>query len=273
MAKTLTAVAALLLLAGSGRGDAPLPQILRQVSFDQHLNAQVPLGLVFKDEADRSVKLADYFRGKPVVLVLAYLRCPMLCTEVLNGLVRAMLEVPYTAGKDFDVLTVSFDARETPKMAAAKKKSYIERYGRPGAGDAWHFLTGDPDAIQKLTDTVGFRFTYDARNDQFAHASGIMILTPQGKVSRYLYGIDYPPRDFKLGLMEASQNKIGSPVERAVLFFCFHYEPTEGKYGVFVMNFVRLGGVLTVIGIVVFVAVMVRRDRRRALESAVKAAG
>lgn len=271
MARTMTAVAVLTLLAGGARADAPLPQILRQVSFDQHLNAQVPLELPFKDEAGRSVKLGDYFHGRPVVLVLAYFRCPMLCTEVLNGLVLTMLDLPYRPGRDFDVLTVSFDDRETPKMAAAKKKTYVERYGRPGADEGWHFLTGDKAAIKQLTDTVGFRFTYDARNDQFAHAAGIMILTPQGKVSRYLYGIDYAPRDFKLGLMEASHNKIGSPVERAVLFFCFHYVPEEGKYGVVIMNFVRLGGVLTVLGIIIFVALMLRQEKRRAVQSAVKA--
>jgi protein SCO1 len=271
MGKALTALASLVVFAAAAPADPVLPPILRQVSFDQRLNAQVPLDLVFKDETGRSVKLGDYFHGKPVVLVLAYFRCPMLCTEVLNGLVRVMLDVPYNAGNEFEVLTVSFDDRETPKMAAAKKKSYVERYGRPGAEEGWHFLTGQKEAIQQLTDAVGFRFTYDPRSDQFAHASGIMILTPQGRVGRYLYGIDYSPRDFKLGLMEASQNKIGSPVERAVLFFCFHYQPEDGKYGVVIMNFVRLGGVLTVLAIVIFVWVMLRQEKRRALASTVKA--
>jgi protein SCO1/2 len=269
--KTVIALAALALVAPAAQADAVLPPILRQVKFDQNLNAQVPLDAVFKDEAGRTVKLGDYFHGKPVVLVLAYFRCPMLCTEVLNGLVRAMLDVPYNAGREFEVLTVSFDARETPRMAAAKKKTYLERYGRPGAKEGWHFLTGQEDSIRLLADAVGFRFTYDPRNDQFAHASGIMILTPQGRVARYLYGIDYSPRDFKLGLMEASLNKIGSPVERAVLFFCFHYQPEDGKYGVIIMNFVRLGGVLTVVGIVVLVAVLLRHDKRRALQGVVKA--
>jgi protein SCO1/2 len=243
-----------------------LPPILRQVKFDQKLNAQVPLDTVFKDETGRSVKLGDYFHGKPVVLVLAYFRCPMLCTEVLNGLVRVMLDVPYNAGREFEVLTVSFDARETPPLAAAKKRVYLERYARPGSQEGWHFLTGEELSIKRLADAVGFRFTYDSRNDQFAHAAGIIIVTPQGKAARYLYGIDYAPRDFKLGLMEASQNKIGSPVERAVLFFCFHYQPEEGKYGLIIMNFVRLGGVVTVVGIILLVAMLLRHDKQRGLQ-------
>jgi protein SCO1 len=187
----------------------------------------------------------------------------MLCTEVLNGLVRGMLDLPFDAGKEFEVLTVSFDARETPQMAAAKKKSYIERYGRPDGAAGWHFLTGQEDAIQQLTQAVGFRYTYDARNDQFAHSSGIMVLTPEGKISRYFFDISFPGRDLKLGLVEASHNKIGSPINQ-VLLFCLHYDPTEGKYGLVIMNLVRLGGVLTVLGLAIFMGVLWSKERRRA---------
>jgi protein SCO1/2 len=172
----------------------------------------------------------------------------MLCTQVLNGLVQAMLDLPLDLGKDFQVVTVSFDAREGPELAAAKKKSYLERYGRPGAAAGWHFLTGPQESIDRLTHAVGFRYRYDARKDQFAHVSGIMILTPQGRIARYFYDIRYSPRDVKLGLVEASQGTIGSATDQ-ILLFCFHYDPSEGKYGPAVMNFVRLGGVLTVLAI------------------------
>jgi protein SCO1 len=238
-----------------------LPPSLRNVGFDQKLDAQIPLDLTFADETGHAVRLGDYFGSKPVILVLAYFRCPMLCTEVLNGLVRAMLDLPFDAGKDFNVVTVSFDARETPQMAAAKKKTYLERYGRHGAQQGWHFLTGDQKAIRRLTDAVGFHFTYDEQNDQFAHASGIMVLTPSARISRYFYDIHYSPRDLRLGLVEASQNRIGSPIDQ-VLLYCFHYDPIEGKYGPIVMSFVRLGGVLTMLAIGTFVAVMWRMERR-----------
>jgi protein SCO1 len=260
---------ALLLLVSAAR-PAPvraqgyLPPALRDVGFDQKLNAQVPLDLEFKNEAGETVKLGDYFGHKPVVLVLAYFRCPMLCTEVLNGLVRAMLEIPLDAGKDFEVVTVSFDPRETPEMAAAKKKTYLERYGRPGAAAGWHFLTGQEDAIRQLTQAVGFRYSYDARNDQFAHSAGIMLLTPEGKLARYFFDINFPPRDLRLGLVEASASKIGSPIDQ-VLLFCFHYDPAEGKYGLVIMNLVRLGGVLTVLGLATFMGILWSKERRKAV--------
>jgi protein SCO1/2 len=251
------------------RAEPVLPPVLRDVGFDQHLNEQVPLDLAFKDESGRSVRLRDYFDGKPVVLVLAYFKCPMLCTQVLNGLVQAMLGIPLSAGKDFEVLTVSFDARETPEMAAAKKKTYLERYGRPGAEEGWHFLTGEEKSIKALTKAVGFRYVYDPRNDQFAHASGIMVLTPAGKISRYFYDVRYSSRDLRLGLVEASANRIGSPADK-VLLYCFHYDPAEGKYGPTVMNFVRLGGVLTMLGVGLLVGGLWRQERRKARQ-AVKA--
>jgi protein SCO1/2 len=244
------------------RAQSGLPPVLRQVGFDQRLDAQVPLDLVFNDEAGQPVKVESYFGSKPVILVLAYYRCPMLCTQVLNGLVRALLDITFDVGKEFNVVTVSFDPRETSAMAAAKKKTYVERYGRPGAEAGWHFLTGSEESIHRLTEAVGFRYTYDAKNDQFAHASGIMVLTPSGKISRYFYDITYSPRDIRLGLVEASANRIGSPVDQ-ILLYCFHYDPTEGKYGPIIMNLVRLGGILTLAGIGTLVFVLRRLERRR----------
>lgn len=240
-----------------------LPPALREVRFDQRLNEQVPLDLEFRDEGGRSVRLGDYFAGKPVILVLAYYRCPKLCNEVLNGLVRGLLDVPFDIGKEFQIVTVSFDPRETPELAAAKKKTYVERYGRFGAGQGWHFLTGEEGSIQRLTESVGFHYTYDARHDQFAHASGIMILTPDGKLARYFFDINYSPRDLRLGLVEASTGKIASPVDQ-VLLYCFHYDPAEGKYGVAIMRFIRLGGVLTLVSLGMFLGHMWRKERRQA---------
>src|SRR5579863_6394447 len=185
----------LLIAADSIAAQSGLPPALREVRFDQKLNDQVPLELPFLDESGSTVRLANYFRDKPVILVLAYFRCPMLCDQVLNGMVQAMLDIPFDVGKEFNVITVSFDARETPEMATAKKKTYLERYGRPGAAAGWHFLTGSEDSIKRLTDAVGFHFSYDAKNDQFAHAAGIVLLTPGGKISRYFHDIRYSPRD------------------------------------------------------------------------------
>lgn len=265
----LMAIACLALCVGPRPTPAPLaaaelPPALRNVRFDQRLNDQVPLDLQFSDEAGRAVRLGDYFGEKPVILVLAYYECPMLCTQVLNGLVRGMLDMPFTAGKQFNVLTVSFDARETPAMAAAKKKTYLERYGKPGAAEGWHFLTGQPDDIAMLTDAVGFHYTYDAERGQFAHASGILVLTPAGRISRYFYDISFPGRDLRLGLVEASAGKIGSPVDQ-VLLFCFRYDPEAGTYGAAVMNFVRAGGVLTVVWLAIFLVRLWRNDRRRSM--------
>ncbi len=256
----------LLLPPGTARAQATLPPILRAVGFDQRLNEQVPLDLAFTDEGGRAVTLGDYFDGKPVILVLAYYKCPMLCTQVLNGLVQGLMDVPFTPGKDFEVVTVSFDPREKPALAAAKKKTYLERYGRPGAERGWHFLTGGAEPVRRLADAVGFRYTYDAKNDQYAHASGIMMLTPSGKVSRYFFDIKFPSRDLRLGLVEASENRIGSPIDQ-VLLFCFHYDPAEGRYGPVVLNFVRLGGVLTVLALGTFLFVMLRQERRRARQA------
>jgi len=228
------------------KADSALPRLVRDVGFDQRLDAQVPLDLEFRDESGAPVMLGQYFGERPVILVLAYYRCPMLCNLVLNGLTQALRDISFDAGREFEVVAVSFDPRETPELAAAKKRTYATRYGRPGGEAGWHFLTGKQPAIDALTKAVGFRYAYDSPSDEFAHASGIVVLTPRGRVSRYFYDIRYEPRDVRLGLVEASQGRIGSPIDQ-VLLFCFHYDPAEGKYGAAVMRFVRLGGVLTLL--------------------------
>jgi len=241
---------------------ADTPQILQGVGFDQRLNEQVPLDLTFTDDTGHSVRLGDYFGNKPVILALVYYQCPRLCTLVLNGLVQGMLEMPFSAGNEFEVVTISFDPRETWELAASKKEAYLQRYGRPGASSGWHFLTGDETQIRRLTDAVGFRYRFDPAQKQFVHASGIMIATPQGKLSRYFYDVRYSGRDLRLGLIEASHNKIGSPVDQ-ILLYCFHYDPTLGKYSASVMTFVRVGGVLTMLSIAGFVWALVRPARSR----------
>jgi len=253
-----------LLFSTGGRASAQtvLPKILQNVGFDQRLNEQVPLALPFTDEEGQRVTLGEYFGDKPVILVLAYYRCPMLCTQVLNGLVQGLRELPFTVGKEFRVVTVSFDPHETTEMAAAKKRTYVHSYGKPEAAEGWHFLTGDQQSIGALTRAIGFRYAYDAASDQFAHAAGIVVLTPTGKISRYFYDVHYSGRDLRLGLVEASRNKIGSPIDQ-ILLFCFHYDPTAGKYGAAIMNFVRAGGVLTVVGLGLMFGLLMRGERGR----------
>lgn len=261
--KTVPFIFLLLLAAGrQASGQTVLPKILRNVGFDQRLNEQVPLDLPFTDDEGQRVTLGKYFGEKPVVLVLAYYRCPMLCTQVLNGLVQGLREMTFTIGKEFNVVTVSFDPHESTEMAAAKKRTYLHSYGKPEAAAGWHFLTGDESSIRRLTRAVGFRYAYDAASDQFAHAAGIVILTPSGKISRYFYDVHYSGRDLRLGLVEASRNKIGSPIDQ-ILLFCFHYDPSTGKYGATIMNLVRAGGVLTMIGLGLMFGFLIRSERGR----------
>jgi protein SCO1/2 len=232
-----------------GEPSTGLPPALQKVSLEQRLNEQVPLDLVFRDESGREVKLADYFqKGRPVILSLVFYECPMLCNQVLNGLVSSVKTLSFNAGQEFEILTVSFDAREGSELARAKKESYMVRYQRPGTENGWHFLTGSQASIDALTKAVGFNYFYDEQTKQFAHASGIIVLTPEGKIARYFYGIDYAPRDLRFGLIEASENKIGSPVDK-LLLYCYHYDPATGKYGAVVMNIMRIGGILTLIAI------------------------
>ena len=238
-----------------------LPGALKGVGIDQKLNSQVPLNLTFFDEAGRTVPLSSFFHGRPVLLALVYYRCPMLCTEILNGVVSTLRAVTLTPGKDFEVVSVSFDPKDTPEIAAAKKTTYIRRYGHAGAANGFHFLTGDPANIQALTEAVGFHYKYDEKTDQFAHASGIMILTPDGKLSKYFYGVDYAPRDVRLGLVEASEGKIGTVVDEALLF-CYHYDAASGKYGAVAMNMIRAGGAIFFVFGATWLVFAFRRDIR-----------
>ncbi len=233
------------------------------VAFEQRLNEQLPLDLPFKDEAGRSVKLGDYFGRKPVVLAFVYYECPMLCTQVLNGLESALRVIHESIGQEFDVVTVSFDPRETPVLAAGKKKAYLERYKRSSAEQGWHFLTGEQASIDALTKAAGFSFDWDEQTQQFAHASGIVVATPAGKLSRYFFGIDYSPRDVKFALIESSNEKIGSLAER-LLLYCYHYDPATGNYGFVAMRAVRLGGAVTLVALIGFIFVSIRRDHRAA---------
>jgi protein SCO1/2 len=247
MNRCVLLIVCVLLAASPLRAAAPRPKMLRDVDFEQRLNAAVPLDLPFRDDSGEDVALGAYFHeGRPVILVLAYYRCPMLCNLVLNGLTQALRDISFDAGREFEVVVVSFDPRESAELATEKKATYLKRYGREGADAGWHFLTGDQPAITRLTKAVGFQYRYDPERDEFAHASGIVLLTPGGRVSRYFYDVQFHPRDLRLGLVEASQSQIGSPIDR-VLLFCFHYDPAEGKYGAAVMRFVRLGGVLTLL--------------------------
>jgi protein SCO1/2 len=204
--------------------------------------------LQFRDEAGKAVTLGDYFGKKPIILSLVYFSCPMLCTMAENGLLHSLQEVKFSVGNQFDVVTVSFDPHDTPELAAGKKAVYVGLYGRKGADRGWHFLTGDEASIEALTRAVGFRYKYDAQAKQYVHATGIMVLTPQGKLARYYYGIYYPSRDLRLGLVEASANKIGSPVDE-VLLFCCRYDPQTGKYGVMISRIIQLSGLMTVLSI------------------------
>jgi protein SCO1/2 len=238
-----------------------LPNALKKVGIDQKLNEQIPLDAVFKDEQGREVKLGEFFGRKPVVLSLVYYTCPMLCNQVLNGMLGAFRRESFNIGDQYEVVTVSFDSRETPELAAAKKRTYVQAYNRAGADAGWHFLTGDEANIKRLTEAAGFRYTWDEQTKQFAHASGIMLLTPEGKLARYFYGIEYPSRDFRLGLVEASQRKIGTPVD-ALMLYCYHYDPATGKYGAAIMNIMRLAGVVTVVLIAGMLLVLRKRGAR-----------
>ena len=261
-ARTAIALAVALALPSLATGETAetRPAELRGVGIEQHLNQQVPLDLTFRNEAGEPVTLRSLMRGKPVILSLAYYQCPMLCTLVLNGLVGAMRALPFDAGNEFDVITVSFDPKDTPELAAKKKATYLGEYRRQGAEQGWHFLTGDEASIKALTDAVGFRYNYLPEKGQFAHAAGIMVLTPSGVLSRYFYGVEFAPRDVKFGLMEAANGKIGSPVDQLMLF-CFQYDPATGRYTTVVLNAIRVGGVLTLVALGLFMARSWRRDR------------
>jgi protein SCO1/2 len=234
------------------------------VGIDQRLDGQVPADLEFRDETGRTVHLGDYFGRKPIVLALVYFRCPMLCTLVLNGLLEGLRGMPdMNIGEQFEVLTVSFDPKDTPEAAAKKKQSFVESYARPGVAEGWHFLTGQQPAIDRLTAAVGYRYKYDEKLDQYIHPAAIMILTPDGRITRYFYGIKYASRDVRLGLVEASQGKIGTPTDQ-ILLYCFHYDPTVGKYTANILRIMQFVGVVTIGLLGVFFLALRRRQRRKA---------
>jgi protein SCO1/2 len=238
------------------------PAILNKVGITQNLNAQIPQDLVFRDETGKSVRIGDFFGQKPIVLSLVYFDCPALCTEVLNGELRTMKAISLDLGKDFEAVTVSFEPRDTPALAKAKRDVYAGQYGRPEAADHWHFLTGEQQSIDALTNVAGFRYAYDSSIHQYAHAAAIVVLTPDGRIDRYFYGVIYPARDVRLGLVEASEGKIGTLTDHALLY-CYQYDPMTGKYGVVVMNVLRAAGGLTVLILGIFMIVMFLRERKR----------
>jgi len=242
-----------------GNGDA-VPKALKGVDLEQHLGEKVPLDLLFKDESGRSVRLGDLLGDRPAILTLNYYRCPMLCTLELNGLVSSLRTMSLEPGSDFRIITVSIDPKEAPPLAAEKKSVYVRAYGRAGAAEGWHFLTGEEPAIEKLTESVGFRYAYDETTRQYGHAAGIMVLTPAGELSRYFYGVEYPPRDLRLALVESSQGKIGSLADKFLLF-CFHYDPATGRYSLLLMRVMRAGGALTALVLGGLVLLALRRER------------
>ncbi len=239
-----------------------MPTLLKQVGIDQNLNAQVPLDVTFRDETGKTVELGDYIGKRPVVLALVYYECPMLCTEVLNGMLRSFKNVSFDIGKQYDVVTVSINPKETSDLAAQKKRIYVGLYGRPGAMQGWHFLTGDDPSIHRLAQTVGFRYVYDTESAQYIHAAGIFVITPKGRISRYFYGIQYPSRDVRLGLIEASSEKIGNLTD-AVLLLCCRYDPKTGKYGIVIQHALRNAGIATILLLGILMGYLFRSERRR----------
>jgi len=245
----------------AGIPSSQMPGALEGVEFEQRLNTALPLDLAFLDESGREVKLGDYFVRRPVVLTFVYYECAMLCSQVMNGVTSALSALDETAGRDFEVVAVSFDPRDTPMAAAAKKKAYVDRYGRQGAEQGFHFLTGSEASIKALTDAAGFKYAWDEETQQFAHASGFVVATPDGKLSRYFFGIEYAPRDIKFALIESSAGRVGSLVDQ-VLLFCYHYDPKTGSYSFVAMKAVRLGGAFTLLALAGFVVVALRREHR-----------
>src|SRR5262245_17600834 len=237
----------------------PLHGILSEIGIDQKLDAAIPTNLPFKDESGMPVQLRDYFHGKPVILSLVYYECPMLCSMTLNGLVRSMRPLAFDIGNEFEVVTVSFDSNEQPELAAAKKNVYVSDYGRAGAASGWHFLTGSKDSIQRLTEAVGYRFKWDEATKQWAHISAIVVLTPDGRLSQYLYGIEFSARDLRMSLVQASENKIGTIVDR-IFLYCYQYNPDTGKYGLVIMSVVRLASLATVLILAAFIIHSRRRE-------------
>lgn len=240
-----------------------LPTALKTVGIEQKLGNQLPLDTILKDEDGKDVKLGEYFKsGRPVVLAFVYYECPMLCTQVLNGLTGSLKGINLNAGKDFDVVAISFDPRDNdkPDLAKNKKVSYLEHYGRPGTDAGWHFLTGPQESIKAVTDAAGFKYEWDDKTQQFAHAAAVMVVTPEGRMSRYFYGIDYAPKDIKFGIMDSAQAKVGNPAEQ-LLLYCYHYDPASGKYGFAILRVMRLAGVATLLGLGAMAFVFWRKNK------------
>jgi protein SCO1 len=244
----------------TGPSASAMPAALQNVGFEPPLNGPMPLDLPFRDETGRSVQLRDYFgQGKPVVLAFVYYGCPMLCDQVQQGVVGSLRMFTFNPGRDYDVVFVSFDPRETPEMAAEKKKKALVHFRRPETDSGWHFLTGSKESIDAVTKAANFRYTFDAKSNLFAHASGVMLLTPDGHISRYFYGVEYPGRDMRLGLVDASTGRIGSPIDH-VLLFCYHYDPSAAVYSASILKLIRLAGVLTILCIVGGILISRRRE-------------
>jgi len=248
----------------AGMPASAMPPVLREIGFDQNIDHQLPLDLPFADEEGRTVPLGRYFGARPVVLSFVYYECPMLCTTVLNALASSLDTMSLQPGQDFEVVTISFDPRETPALAAAKKAAYLQRYKRPGAAAGWHFLTGSQSSIDAATKAAGFRFVWDEGLKQFAHPTGILVVTPEGRIARYLFGIDYGPRDLRMALVDASAGKVGTAAD-SFLLYCYHYDPMTGRYGLAIMRAMRIAGAATVASLGLFIVVMVRRERRSRL--------
>lgn len=265
MKRALSAFAILMAMAPTiaMADSSAAPQLPGKVAIAQNLNAQLPMDLMLRDESGNVVRLGQYFNhGRPVLLNFMYYRCPMLCPMVMDGIANGLTELRFDIGKEFDVVTVSIDPRDTPEQAAAKKETYVKRYGRFGAANGWHFLTGPESAIKKLTSAVGFQYAYAPEQDQFAHGAVLIAVTPQGHVSRYLYGFEYKARDLRLALVEASSGKIGNASD-AILLLCYHYDPATGRYSRSAMNFVRAGGVATILSLAGFIFIMIRKEHSR----------
>ena len=248
--------------AASGAPAAEMPAALREVGFDQNLDALLPLDTAFTDEHGRIVTIGDYFGERPVVLAFVYYGCPMLCLQSLSSLAATLGVLSENPGDDFEVVSISIDPRETPALAFEKKKHYVERSGKPSIAEGWHYLTGTDANIQRLTNAAGFRYAWDASAQQYAHPAGIVVATPQGKVSRYLFGIDYGPRDLRLALLDASEGQISSPIKK-VLLYCYHYDLATGRYSLAIMRVVQLAGVVTVLSLGTLIVIWTRRERRQ----------